>query len=175
MTGGEEDGYNYSMDTKDFYRSEDLNRLKQKEKRERAWVWALAGLTLVLCVLFCCLTTTANANRMELATLITSCVGGWLVIYRRVFGVQEARHEREHANYLLAAEKSSVRGKLSITKDRLRIRDSIRIRILLLEDGKKTQRLKVNETKVRDLRPFDGKTVTLTLAGGYVAGIGGDA
>ena len=28
---------------------------------------------------------------------------------------------------------------------------------------------------VRALRPYDGKTVTLTLAGGYVAGIGGDA
>ena len=145
----------------DFYRPEDLDRLQQKEKRERAWVWTLAGLTLSLCVLFCCLTTTANANRMELATLITSCL--------------EAKHEREHAHYLLSAEKSTVRGKLTVTKDRLRIRDSIRIRILLLEDGKKTQRLKVNENMVRALRPYDGKTVTLTLAGGYVAGIGGDA
>ncbi len=159
----------------DFYRPEDLDRLKQKEKRERAWVWAFAGLTLSLCVLFCCLTTTANANRMELATLITSCVGGWLVIYRRLFGMLDAKHEREHAHYLLSAEKRTVRGKLTVTKDRLRIRDSIRIRILLLEDGKKTQRLKVNENKVRALRPYDGKTVTLTLAGGYVAGIGGDA
>ncbi len=175
MTGGEEDDYNQDMEAIEFYRPEDLSRLKQKEKRERAWVWALGGLTLLLCVLFCCLTTTANANRMELVTLICSCLGGWLVIYRRVFGVQEARHEREHASYLLSAERSTVRGKLTVTKDRLRIRDSIRIRILLLEDGKKTQRLKVNENKVRDLRPFDGKTVTLTLAGGYVAGIGGEA
>ena len=163
------------MDTMYFYRPEDLDRLKKKEKQARAWVWAVGGLTLLLCVLFCCLTTTANANRMEIATLITSCVGGWIVIYRRLFGVQEARHEREHAHYLLSAEKSTARGKLTVTKDRLRIRDSIRIRILLLEDGKKTLRLKVNETKVRALRPYDGKTVTLILAGGYVAGIGGDA
>lgn len=157
-----------------FYLPEDLSRLKQKEKRERVWVWALAGLTLALCVLFCCLTNTANAGRMETATLITSCIGGWLVIYGRVFGVQEARYEREHAAYLIGAEQTSVRGKLTVTKDRLRIRGSIRIRNLLLEDGKTTRRLKVNENKVRDLRPFDGKTVTLILAGGYVAGIGGD-
>ena len=91
------------METKDFYRPEDLSRLKQKEKRERVWVWALAGLTLALCVLFCCLTNTANAGRMETATLITSCIGGWLVIYGRVFGVQEARYEREHAAYLIGA------------------------------------------------------------------------
>lgn len=162
------------MEALNFYRPEDLDRLKQKEKRERAWVLALGGLTLLLCVLFCCLTTTANANRMELATLITSCVGGWIVIYRRLFGVLEAKHEREHAGYLLSAEKSAIRGKLTVTKDRLRIRDSIRIRILLLEDGKKTHRLKVNETKARALRPYDGRTVTLTMAGGYVAGIGGE-
>ena len=157
-----------------FYRPEDQDRLKTRETKARAWVWALAGLTLALCVLFCCLTNTANAGRMEIATLITSCVGGWLVIYGRTFGVQEARHEREHAAYLIEAEQTAVRGRLTVTKERLRIRGSIRIRILLLEDGKATRRLKVNETKVRALRPYDGKTVTLILAGGYVAGIGGD-
>ena len=159
----------------ELYGRQDLKRLETKYRNARIAAALIAALTLGLCVLFCCLTTTANANRMELATLITSCVGGWLVIYRRLFGVLEAKHEREHAHYLLSAEKSTVRGKLTVTKDRLRIRDSIRIRILLLEDGKKTQRLKVNENMVRALRPYDGKTVTLTLAGGYVAGIGGDA
>ena len=174
LTEGEKGGYNKNMETMLFYRPEDLDRLKTKEMQARTWVWALAGLTLALCVLFCFLTNTANASRMEIATLITSCVGGWLVIYGRTFGVQEARHEREHAAYLIGEERTSVRGKLTVTKERLRIRGSIRIRILLLEDGKKTQRLKVNETKVRALRPYDGKTVTLVLAGGYVAGIGGD-
>lgn len=163
------------MDTiRDFYRPEDLIRLKTKRKRERVTVWALAGVTLVVCVLFCCLTTTRNAQRMELATLITSCLGGWLVIYRRVFGLQAAKHEEEHAAYLLEAPRSSLRGRLQITKERLRIKGSIRIRILLLDDGEETRRLKVNETQAPVLRPYDGKTVTLSLAGGYVAGIGGD-
>ena len=166
LTEGEQGDYNRSMETMMFYRPEDQDRLKEKEKKARAWVWALAGLTLALCVLFCCLTNTANAGRMEIATLITSCVGGWLVIYGRTFGVQEARHEREHAAYLIGADQTAVRGKLTVTKERLRI--------LQLEDGKTTRRLKVNETKVRALRPYDGKAVTLILAGGYVAGIGGD-
>ncbi len=162
------------MDTiKDFYRPEDLDRLKQKTRRERVWVWLLSGTTLALCVLFCCLTNTRNAGRMELATLICSCLGGWLVIYRRVFGLLDAKHEQEHARYLLGAPRTSLKGKLGITKERLRIRDSIRIRILTLDDGEKLQRLKVNESQLRALRPYDGKTVTLLLAGGYVAGIGG--
>ncbi len=163
------------MDTiQDFYRPEDLIRLKKKMKRERVAVLALAGVTLGLCILFCCLTTTRNALRMELATLITSCLGGWLVIYRRVFGLQDTKHEEEHAAYLLEAPRSSLRGRLQITKERLRIKGSIRIRILLLDDGRTTRRLKVNETRVPALRPYDGKTVTLSLAGGYVAGIGGE-
>ena len=163
------------MDTiRDFYRPEDLIRLKTKRKRERVTVWALAGVTLVVCVLFCCLTTTRNAQRMELATLITSCLGGWLVIYRRVFGLQAARYEQEHAAYLLESERTTLRGRLQITKERLRIKNSIRIRILLLDDGEETRRLKVNETRVRDLKPYEGKLVTLVLSGGYVAGIGGD-
>lgn len=158
----------------DFYRPEDLSRLKKKYRRERVAVWALAGVTLALCVLFCCLTDTRNAPRMELATLVTSCLGGWLVIYRRVFGMQDAKHEEEHARHLLEAPRSELRGRLRITKERLRIKDSIRIRILELDDGQKQRRLKVNETQVRALTPYDGQTVTLSLAGGYVAGIGGE-
>ena len=158
-----------------LYSPADLPRLEKKIKGERRLIWALAGLTLAACILLACLTNTANAEEMELAAILCSTVGGWLVIYRRLFGLLETRYELQHARYLLETPGDILRGRLSITKERLRIKNSIRIRILLLEDGKKTQRLKVNENKVRALRPYDGKTVTLTLAGGYVSGIGGDA
>lgn len=158
----------------DLYSPEELSRLEKKIKRERAWVFGVAGLTLALCVLFCCLTTTANYEKMELAALITSAVGGWVVIYRRVFGLQEARHELEHARYLLEAPRTSLRGRLTVTRERLRIKNSIRIRILQLDDGERVHHLKVNETQVRALKDLDGKTVTVSLAGGYVAGIGGE-
>ena len=158
----------------DLYGPEDLNRLERKIVWERVLVWGIAALTLGLCVLFCCLTTTRNAGKMELYTLITSCLGGWLVIYLRVFGLLETKHEREHVRYLLRAERSEVRGKLGITRERMRIKNSIRFRVLTLEDGGKTQRLKINETLVRELKPYDGQTVTLVISGGYVAGIGGE-
>ena len=163
------------MDTNELlYSPEDLPRLEKKIKVERVLVWALAGLTLGLCVLFCCLTNTANAQRMELAAVVTSTLGGWIVIYRRLFGLLETRCELQHARYLLETPGDILRGRLSITKERLRIKNSIRIRILLLEDGGETRRLKVNETRVKALRPWDGKRVTVALAGGYVAGIGGE-
>ena len=90
---------------RDFYGPADLARLDRKIVWERLGVWGLAALTLGLCVLFCRLTTTRNAGRMELYTLVTSCLGGWIVIYLRLFGLQESLHEREHARYLPDPEK----------------------------------------------------------------------
>ena len=156
-----------------LYGPEELPRLKRKYIRERALVWGISGLTLALCVLFCCLTTSRNVQRMELATLLCSCLGGWLVIYRRVFGLQESRHELEHVRHLQEAETTRLHGVLHVTRERLRIKNSIRIRILVLEDGETRHRLKVNETRVKALRDRDGQEVTVLLAGGYVAGIGG--
>ena len=167
-------GYNRGMDTIEMlYSPEDIPRLERKIKRERALVWGLSGLTLGLCVLFCCLTTTANAERMELAAIVSSSLGGWLVIYRRLFCLQDARHELEHARHLLETPGSPLRGRLSVTKERLRIKNSICLRILLLDDGETRRRLKVNETRVKALQKWDGAQVTVLLVGGYVAGIGG--
>ena len=156
-----------------LYSPADLPRLEKKIKGERRLIWALAGLTLAACILLACLTNTANAEEMELAAIVCSTVGGWVVIYRRLFGLLEARYELQHARYLLETPGDILPGRLSITKERLRIKNSIRIRILLLEDGEQTRRLKVNETRVKALRPWDGKQVRVELAGGYVAGIGG--
>ena len=138
---------------RDFYGPADLGRLDRKIRRERLAVWGLAALTLGLCVLFCSLTTTRNAGRMELYTLVTSCLGGWIVIYLRVFGLQESLHEREHARYLMRSERKTVRGKLGITKERMRIKNSIRFRILTLEEDGKTQRL---NAAVADAKENDG-------------------
>ena len=156
-----------------LYSPEDLPRLEKKIKRERVLIWALAGLTLAACILLACLTNTANAEKMELAAILCSTVGGWLVIYRRLFGLLETRYELQHARYLLETPGDILQGRLSITKERLRIKNSIRIRILTLEDGGQIRRLKVNENRVKALKEWDGKPVTVSLAGGYVAGIGG--
>lgn len=158
---------------RDFYSPEELSRLKNKIKREWVWVFGTAGLTLAVCVLLCCLTNTANWRRMELAVIAVSTLGGWITIYRRLFGLQDSRHELQHAEYLRDEPRETLRGRLTVTRERLRIKKSIRIRILELDDGKQVRRLKVNETRVKALRPYDGKTVTVSLAGGYVAGIGG--
>lgn len=158
----------------ELYCGEDIPRLKRNIRVQRVLVWSLAGGTLALCVLFCCLCNAQNAVQMERAAIITSTVGGWLTIYRRLFGLQEAKYELQHAEHLLEAPRTALHGTLTVTKERLRIRNSIRIRILLLDDGGQIRRLKVNENRVRLLeRELNGQPGTVWLADGYVAGIGG--
>ena len=163
-----------NMETiRDLYSPEDISRLQRKIKREWVWVLGGAGLTLALCVALCCRTTTANWRQMELAVIAVSTLGGWFTIYRRLFGLAESRHELQHAEYLRNEPRTQLRGRLGVTKEKLRIKNSIRIRILTLEDGGQIRRLKVNENRVKALKEWDGKLVTVSLAGGYVAGIGG--
>lgn len=162
------------MDTiRDLYSPEDISRLQRKIKREWVWVLGAAGLTLLVCVVLCCRTTTANWRQMEIAVIAVSTLGGWFVIYRRLFGLRDSRHELQHAEYLRDETRTLLHGRLRVTRERLRIKNSIRIRILSLEDGETVRRLKVNENRVKALKEWDGKLVTLSLAGGYVAGIGG--
>ncbi len=163
----------YMETIRDLYSPEDISRLQKKIKREWAWVLGGAGLTLALCVALCCLTTTANWRRMELAVIAVSTLGGWFVIYRRLYGLRDGRHELQHAEYLRDEPRSLLRGRLGVTKERMRIKNSIRFRVLTLEDGEQVRRLKVNENRVKALKEWDGKPVTVSLAGGYVAGIGG--
>lgn len=167
--------YNKAMETiRELYSPEDVSRLEKKIKREWVWILGLAALTLGVCVLLCCRTTTANAEQMELAVIAVSTVGGWLVIYRRLFGLQETRAELLHARHLLEAPRETLSGRLTVTRERMRIKNSIRFRVLLLDAGEKTRRLRVNETRVRALRELDGKQVTVSLAESFVAGIGGE-
>lgn len=174
MTEGESLDIMKNMETiRDLYSPEDISRLKKKIKREWAWVLGGAGLTLLVCVLLCSRTTTANWRQMEIAVITVSTLGGWFVIYRRLFGLRDSRHELQHAEYLRQEPRTLLRGKLGITGERMRIKNSIRFRILTLDDGETVRRLKVNENRVKALTEWDGKLVTLSLAGGYVAGIGG--
>lgn len=158
---------------RDLYSPEDFPRLEKKIKRERVWVIGGAGLTLLVCVLLCCFTTAANWRQTEPAVIAVSTLGGWFTIYRRLFGWKESRSELRHAQHLREEPRQLLRGVLTVTKERLRIKNSIRIRILRLDDGETVHRVMVNETRVKALKDYDGREVTLSMAGSYLAGIGG--
>lgn len=171
MSSKESECYNTAMETMTpLYSPEDLRRLEKKEKITAVFCAALAVAALFACVTLCLLTTSRNAWRMELACIGIWTLAGWVVLYLRRFTVAEARLERQHAEMLSRGEApETLRGRVTVTAEKLRIVGSIRITIVLLENESGTRRLKVCTSRARKLREA-GENLTLYLSNGYIRG-----
>lgn len=158
------------MDTiRELYGRQDIERLEKTSKRAGLAAALIAAATLAACVLLCCLTTTDNAAAMEKAAVWTSVAGGWIVIYLWNNPVRDLRHERGHAEMLLEGERETIEGVLALSKQRMRIRGSIRFYDLTLQDGEEKHRSKVIASRAPMLRAEEGKRLRLYVVNGYAA------
>ena len=160
------------MDTlTELYSLEDLHRLR---KRTRIWRIALscfgAGV-LLACVILCALTGTANAARMERATILVSTLGGWTVIGLWSGIAAAGRREAAHANNMLTGPRETVSGLVTVTNQRVCIRGSITIRKVLVDTGEKTLRVNLNEARMKAF-PAEPKRLTLCTVHNYVVAFG---
>lgn len=163
--------YNRRMDTMvELYSPGEISRLEKKQKSWRIVFWTLAAAALAGCVGLCLHTRTANESAMERAVIALSVLVGWAEIYIRRFVIAETGHELAHARMLRAGDGAEAEGVLTVTKERLRIKNSVAVRIAVLEEGGRTTRLRVIESKVRALAPLSGQRVRLRIANGYIAG-----
>ena len=140
------------------------------ERRVRRWRWALRVLgagALAVCVGLIARTGTANAARMELAVIGVSTLAGWIVIYCGVFVLTAARRELAHAGMLRREERETARGTVTVTGERVVIRNSITARRVEVSAEGKTHRLLVCESRAAALAAA-GATA-LHAAHGYVA------
>lgn len=153
----------------DLYSRQELKRLDIKRKCAARAAVMIAAATLAVCVLLCCLTDTANAAVMEKAAVAVSALGGWIVIYLVNHPVRELRWELGHAEMLLGGERETIEGVLTLSKQRMRIRGSIRFYDLRLQDGEETRRGKVIASRAGVLRAEEGKRLRLYLVNGYAA------
>ena len=153
----------------ELYSRQDLKRLEKKTKRA-GWAAALiAALTLAVCVLLCCLSNRHTAPVMEKTVTGLSILGGWTVIYLYHHLVKELRWELGHARMLLEEERSVLEGVIEVSKQRMRIRGSIRFFPLVLTDGDERQRSKVIAARAELLRAENGKRLRLYVVNGYAA------
>ena len=106
---------------------------------------------------------------MERLTVGASVLGGWLLIYLRVNTIADLRHEITHAKMLLEEERTAVEGVLSVSRERMRIRGSIRFYALTLTDGEERRRGMVIASRAELLRAKEGERLRLYLANGYAA------
>ena len=157
------------MDTiRELYDAEDIGRLEKKIRNGRGAMLLLGCTALALCVALCCLTRTGNAERMELLTVAVSTVAGWVLLYLRRFVVTAERRELMHARMLRGAERETLRGRVTVTKERVAIRDSITLRQVLVETAEGTRRVKVNDRRAAALSGETGE-LRLYVANGYIA------
>ena len=154
-----------------LYGPEDLRRLDNRIRFTRCLCWALGLAALAVCVTLCCLTTTGSAGRLELCCIAVWTLAGWVVLYLRRVVLAEGRYERLHAEMLNQglAEAEALRGRVTVTAEKLHILRSIRITIVTLEDADGTHRLKVCRSRVKKLQAA-GDELTLCLVNGYIAG-----
>ena len=154
-----------------LYSPEELSRLEKKCKTIRALCWALGIAALLGCGSLCLVTTSGNAEKTELACILTWTLAGWIVLYLRHFTLSEARAELRHANMLAHAdgELETLSGRVTVTEERMRIIGSIRFTVVLLENAEGKRRLKVCSSRAKKLKAA-GDELTLTLVNGYIAG-----
>ena len=152
-----------------LYGPEDIRALERKVKTSRLLCWLLGLGALAACVSCCALTNSGNAEKMELACIVTWTLAGWIVLYLRRFVTVETKHELQHAAMLNAGEPETLRGRVTVTKERLRIIHSIRITIVQLENAEGAHRLKVCRSREKKLKAA-GDELTLYLVNGYIAG-----
>ena len=101
-----------------LYGPEDIRALERKVKTSRLLCWLLGLGALAACVSCCALTNSGNAGRMELACVVTWTLAGWIVLYLRRFVTAETKHELQHAAMLNAGEPETLRGRVTVTKER---------------------------------------------------------
>lgn len=151
----------------ELYDDAAMARLERRIKRWRGLLWVLAALALGLCVGMIVRTGTANAARMELAVICVSTAAGWIAIYGGIFVVTAARRELAHAGMLRREARETARGAVTVTGERVVIRNSITVRWVEVSADGKIRRLLVCESRAAALAAA-GATA-LHAAHGYVA------
>lgn len=150
----------------ELFSRDEVARLERRRKAGAALACAAAVLGLIACILLCRATTTANAAQTERAAVATAIVSGWLAIGFATLVAADAKREAGHAQMLLDGERAAVPGKVSVGRERLRIRNSVTIRKVQVENGKGTRKLNVNERKAKALQAA-GEDITLYAVNGY--------
>ena len=158
--------------TEKLYSPGDIRRLEIRKRRWKAALYIIALGALAVCVTLCFLTRTSNAARMEKAVLVISALAGWLCLYIRRFPVQDAGHEIDHARMLLDGKGEVFCGTVTVTKERLRIKNSITFRTVVLDAPGEAVLLKVIESMVPRITALEGRPVRAEVVNGYIAGIG---
>ena len=161
------------MNTKvELYRPQDPDALKRQYRAWRAAVCAIAAAAVAVCVLFCLRTDADNAARMEASAVAVFSAAGWVIIYLLQFRLAALRHEEAHERRMLAGERETLRGRVSLDARVTQIPRSIAVRRVTVTGGERPAHLFADARHSAALeRALCGgeRELELDVVGGYVA------
>ncbi len=153
------------MQIVELYTEEDIARMKNKILRWTVGLGIFGGLALAACIIMAAVSTTATAEKLEIASILVSAAAGWVVIYDALFVVIAGKRELSHAQMLHTEERIRREGSPVVTDKRLKIRKSIiakRVRLPGSDD-----RILVCESVAKKLSKANATAIY--TAHGYVA------
>ena len=153
----------------ELYSPGDISRLEKKRRTWRLVFWTIALAALAGCVGLALHAHTANELQMEHAAIVLSAAAGWVDLYIRRFVIVDTRHEITHARMLMEETRQSCEGVLTVTRERLRIKNSVTVRMVQLDDHGSVRRVRVIESKAGVLSGLSGRRVRIYTANGYAA------
>lgn len=155
----------------ELYSEEEVERLTRRIKRHTTFLAILAAAALAACITLAALAGTANAGRMELAAVLISTVAGWVCIYDGVFIVVAGRRECSHADMLRTEPRTRLAGKVTVSRERLRIRNSVTVCLAEVDTGEADgpRRIYVQEDHAQLLK--DARVVAVYTAHNYAAAV----
>lgn len=151
----------------ELYAPSALERMRRQKKALGIFLLAFAAMALAACILLCVKTNTRNIHVTMRWTILTSIVAGWIVIYFYVFGYRQKKREIAHGENVNHGERETLRGRVEITKQWVRIRDSITVRKVIVHMGSRERTVNLNSTRVRQLQKA-GENLILYVSHGYV-------
>ncbi len=146
------------MERIELYREEDLRRIDARYKRTRNAMIIIAAAGLMLCILFCILTTRKNQDVMLPLTIGTSILAGWTVITLSITPFDAAKAAIRHAKKIAEGERETIEGRVEKTDELWHIRNGVSVRkVRVITDERETM-LNVSEMLSKRLPDaFTGK------------------
>ena len=146
----------------ELYSETDRMKALAKQKRTRIAMIAIATAGLLLCVLFCALTTRKNQDVTLPLTIGTSIAAGWTVISLSIFVYGRAKAAARHAEKIAEGERDGERetlaGRFEKTDEVWLIRNGVTVRKVCAVTGERESMLNVSDTLAKRLPDaFTGK------------------
>ena len=122
------------MKTHALYAQEELDRARIARKRVGTAMAVIAGLGLILCVLFCILATRQNQQITRPLTIGASVLSGWIVIFLSHSRYDGARAKVRHLELMLTGPRERYTGRFVQQEGVYRVKKGVSIRKVSLRE-----------------------------------------